>query len=170
MPGQSPAIFKPQLNADKFDIYHRSRAGKLDRQFGSKEAVTTCVVECINISRHMMTQEKVRKAYAKVVRDFCKEYTDAWVLKGRQNNAETWEQIVFEFAGIFLHGFPMMLVDDSLENPELHAVNVRLSWTGIFNASDQMLNQPKTLPVTSILGDVVGFSRHGRVHCPRLAA
>lgn len=125
-------------NTVHYTIAHRRPDGRPDFVYPWDGKLAACVLSSINICRGMLQYPKIRAAFLSFAREFNRTHQGAWYHDPR-HKFETMEGVISAFLKAILKSFPIVYVDDGINNPGCLAAHPRQEWDGIFQPRDQSI-------------------------------
>ena len=119
-------------------VIHRDRHGKPDFIYPCDGGVVTCVNASANICRGMLRNMKIRSAFLSFIREFNRSQPK-WYHEA-SHGFESYEDVVDSFITTILAIFPVVYIDDSLDNPDRLGGHLRREWDVDFQPYDQSID------------------------------
>ena len=86
----------------------------------------------------MLQNPKIRAAFLSFAREFNRTHPGAWYQDPR-HRLETIEDVLSAFLKAILRSFPIVYVDDGINNPGCLGGHPRQEWDGLFQPRDQSI-------------------------------
>ena len=128
-------------NAEIFTICHRAVGGETNLWYLPNDNTATCVINSINICLAMLRNEEVRNAFTEIAASYSQTYPTAWFLQeASPEHKGDMNRVTDGFLQKILEKFPIVWVDNTVENPRLMAAAMRREWDGNFRSCNQCIS------------------------------
>jgi len=118
-----------------FAMSHRNTQGVLDLLYTAQDEEFGILASCINTARGMLSTTRASDQLIQLALRLDSLLDRPWY-RGRY----TIPELVAAFLAKIMAVFPVVVVDDTIVNPDILGWHSRGNWEGDFNPSSQMVN------------------------------
>lgn len=123
---------------DASTIYCRGEVGHTPYAYPTDDPLALVVVKSIQISLAMLTQSRVRQAFARLANAYSQAHPEAWYLEDRSLR-KNMELVTIAFFKSILVEFPTVVVDYTMTSPSKMSSHARCAWDGQFEPCKQSI-------------------------------